>query len=175
MDPCRGIQEDLVGYCGGDLNPDDREKIRFHLERCDRCRAELAREVNLRNTLGSLPRVTAPADLEPRIRSALAAPRPATGFRSTSGSLVAAAALAAAVLAVVFLPGLRPDPEHESAWTDQEIAAARREAVFTLALTARIIDRTKKDAVADVFADRLPHAINAPFKTLKPTTGGGNG
>ena len=90
--------------------------------------------------------------------------------------MTAVLVLAAASLAVALLvPALRPVSGPDHAWTEEEIATARQEVMFTLALTARVIDRTQKDAVVDVFADKLPRAIKESFKLVKPTISGGNG
>lgn len=176
MDRCRDIERELAAYCGGELGLSEQALVRDHLEDCTACRAELDREMNLRNTLGSLPTVSAPSDLDSRIRAAVRSGGNNPPPRWKRRRLTAAAALVAAVLAVVLLlPGLRPAADPDPAWSAEEMAAARQDVVFTLALTAKVIDRTRKDTVVDVFADRLPNAINESIKKVKLSTSGGNG
>ncbi|MEN8007528.1 MAG: zf-HC2 domain-containing protein [Candidatus Krumholzibacteriota bacterium] len=176
MNRCPEIELELAAFCSGELDPAERKLVQDHLNRCADCRAELAREMNLRATLGSLPRATAPAGLAERI---LEDPAPAAEHRSsrrTGRRRLAAMGLAAAGLAaVLLLPVLHTGPAPEQTWTDQEIAAARQEVLYTLALTAKVIDRTQRDTVIEIFADKLPHAIDESFKAIKPTTSGGNG
>ncbi len=183
MDHCRDIELELVAFASGNLGLPERERVRNHLNGCADCRAELAREMNLRETLASLPRASAPLDLDDHIKAAIRL----AGTRTPSGRnrrrLVAALAVAAACLFVaIILPGPRPasgpepagsGPQH--AWTEQEIAAARQEVMFSLALTARVLDRTRKDTIVEVFANKLPRAVNESLKLVKPTTPGGNG
>lgn len=170
MSSCREIELEIVAYCSGELEPAERDMVRQHLDGCPACRAELGQEMELRRTLGTLPAEAAPAVLEQRIKAATR--RPERNRRR----LTAALALAAASLAIaLILPAMRPAGESDGTWSDAEIAAARQEVMYTLALTARVIGRTEKTAVVDVFADKLPRAIDQSFKMVKPTTSGGNG
>ncbi len=176
MNGCREIELELVAYCSGELDPAEKGMIRNHLDGCASCRAELDREMELRRILGSLPKENIPDVLDSRIMAA-ANPSVATLPAGRSRKrLTAGLALAAASLAIALLvPTLRPGSEPEQAWTQEEIATARQEVMYTLALTAKVIDRTQKDAVVNVFADKLPRAINESFKMVKPTTSGGKG
>jgi anti-sigma factor RsiW len=176
MDHCRDIELELAAYGSGELGPTEQDLVRNHLDHCPACRGELAREMNLRDTLGSLPMASAPVDLNNRINSAVFPTGKNPGALRGRVRLASAVTLVAASLAVVLLlPALRPVSNPDPTWTQEEIAAARQDVVFTLALTAKVINRTQKDAVVDVFADRLPNAINESFKKAKLTTSGGNG
>ena len=183
MNLCRDIEIELAAYTGGELGPAEHELVRGHLDGCAECRAELAREMNLRETLGTLPTADVPADLDVRIRAAIQSAGNGLPSRRYRHRLAAALTVAAACLALaLILPALRPAAGPEPiavgprrTWTDQEIAAAREEVMFSLALTARVLDRTQKDAVIEVFANQLPHAVNRSLKFVKPKTSGGNG
>ena len=176
MNECRQIELELVAYSSGELDPSERDMVRRHLDDCSACREELNREMEIRQTLGTLPIHAAPLNLEHRIRAAAtqhATRRPRIGNRVR---FTAALALAAASLAIVLLvPALRSAQGPDQDWTEAEIAAARQEVVYTLSLAAKVIDRTEKSAVVNVFADKLPRAIDDSFKMVKPTTSGGNG
>lgn len=173
MTPCPDIERELSAYLRGDLKPESKKLVREHLDRCIPCRAELARETNLSRTLGSLSLHGAPAELETLLATEISST--VTG-RAGRGRITAAVLAAAACLAVALLvPSLRPGSPPEPTWSEQEIAAGRRDVLFSLALTARVLDRTRKEAVVEVFADRLPRAINESLKTVKPNNSGGNG
>ena len=176
MNHCRDMELELAAYAGGELDPAQRGRIGSHLDGCAGCRAELAREMTLRETLGGLPTATPPADFDDRILAAI----PAAGADSHSwwhqNRLAAALTAVAAVVAVVVIlanPGRNSG--QQQIWTDGEIAAAREEVMFSLALTARVLDRTQKEAIIEVFANQLPNSVNESLKIVKPTTSGGNG
>ncbi len=176
MSGCREIELELVAYCSGELDTAEQEMVRRHLDGCASCREELGREMELRGILGSLPVKEFPHALELRIKATAIQSVETTPAVRNRKRMTAVLALAAAGLAVALLvPALRPVSGPDQTWTEQEIAAARREVMFTLALTAKVIDRTQKDAMVDVFADKLPHAIDESFKMVKPKTSGGNG
>ena len=70
---------------------------------------------------------------------------------------------------------MRSAADPEPVWSAAEMDAARQDVRYTLALTAKVINRTQKETVVEVFADRLPNAINDSFKKVKLTNTGGNG
>jgi anti-sigma factor RsiW len=168
------MERELAAYCSGELDPAARDRVRLHLEVCAGCRAELAREREIREVLGSLPRGSFPPELAHRIEAATWGPAPAAPAAGRRTRLTAALILAAAGLAAaLLLPGPRTAFGPKQVWTKEEIAEGRREVMFTLALTSQVIDRTRRDAVVEVFADKLPHAIDESFKMVKPTISGG--
>ena len=176
MNHCHDIELELAAYAGGELDPAQRKLVARHLDGCAECRAELAREMTLRETLGGFPTATPPVDFDKRIMAAI----PTSGADLHSwwhqNRLAAALTAAAAVVAVVVIlanPGR--DSGQQQTWTDGEIAAAREEVMFSLALTVRVLDRTQKDAIIEVFANQLPNSVNESLKIVKQTTPGGNG
>jgi len=176
MNHCPGIELELAAFCSGELDAAERGVVQDHLNQCADCRAELVREMNLRATLVSLPRAPAPDGLEASILAALPHGKDRfNGGKTANRRLVSMALVAAGLALVLLLPVLRSAITPEQEWTEQEIAIARQVVMFTLGLTAKVIDRTQKTAVIDVFADMLPHAIDESFKMVKPTTSGGNG
>lgn len=176
MNGCREIELELVAYCSGELDPAERDQVRRHLDDCSGCREELNREMEIRQTLGTLPLHAAPLNLEHRIREAATQPGATRTRIGNRGRFTAGLALAAASLAIALLvPALRPAQGPDQDWTEAEIATARQEVMFTLSLAAKVIDRTQKNAVVNVFADKLPRAIDDSFKMVKPTNSGGNG
>jgi anti-sigma factor RsiW len=176
MERCRDIEMELAAYCGRELGPAERKLVKAHMDVCAACRAELVREMSLRQTLGSLPLAEAPGTLDSRILAVVQPTDSGYGWSRPKIRLGSAAVLVAACLAVVLLlPSLRPSSAPEPSWTQEEIAAARQDVMYTLALTAKVINRTQKDTVVEVFAERLPNAINESFKKVKLTNTGGNG
>ncbi|MCK9996852.1 MAG: zf-HC2 domain-containing protein [Candidatus Krumholzibacteria bacterium] len=176
MNRCREIEIELAAFAGGELGPTEREQVRCHLNECAECRAELAREMTLRETLGGLPGASSPVNLDNRIRAAVHAAEPDSPSLWSRYRLGTAITIAAAGLALALIlpnPGRGPAPQQS--WTDKEIAAAREEVVFSLALTARVLDRTQKSAIIEVFANQLPNSVNESLKLNKPAISGGNG
>ncbi|MBE0566431.1 MAG: hypothetical protein IH621_10760 [Krumholzibacteria bacterium] len=64
-----------------------------------------------------------------------------------------------------------PDIELELAG----FAAARRDAAWTLVLAARILERSERNALSDVFGQRLPRAVAESLGGPAPTPEGGQG
>lgn len=176
MNRCRGIEMELAAYASGELEPAGRESVRRHLDGCTECRAELAREMILRETLGGLSEASPPAILDTRIMGAVHTAGTDSRSRWSRHRLTAAITVAAASLALaLILPYQGRDSAPQQTWTDMEIAAARQEVIFTLGLTAQVLDRTQKNAIIEVFANQLPNSVNESLKLAKPETSGGNG
>ena len=55
------------------------------------------------------------------------------------------------------------------------MATARRDAAWTLVLAARILERTEKNALSDVFGQRLPRAVAESLRSGPSTPEGGRG
>ena len=176
MNRCREIEIELAAYAAGEIDPADRDQVRSHLDGCAGCRAELAREITLRETLGGLPAASPPANLDNQIRAAIHSARTDSRSWWLRHRLAAAVTVAAASLALaIILPKPGQDSAPQQTWTDMEIAAAREEVMFTLGLTARILDRTQKNAIIEVFGNQLPNSVNESLKLDKPEPSGGNG
>ncbi len=140
-------------------------EVARHLDGCRSCRAELAREQELRATLGSLPTVACPSGIGDFV-PARAARRPARG-RIWGWSLAAAAGVAAVMLGVLY----PRDQEPRRTWTEAELAEARHDMITTLSLTADAIDRGRRAAVVEVFGERLPRAVTGSLKLRSPEQG----
>lgn len=180
--PCMEIQLLLTDYGAGDLPVDQVRRVEAHTRACTECRQELANELRLRTLLGTLPPQVIP--------SAVPLPAPLARHRGRSRFMVgwAAAGLAAglaAVLAVAFLAGdfigvsgPRPQEpaliaaESPAAWSRVELDTAQDELAYSLALTARLIKRSERAAVQQVFGDKIPHAISESLnKVINPSQG----
>ncbi|MFO7609933.1 MAG: hypothetical protein R6X35_12195, partial [Candidatus Krumholzibacteriia bacterium] len=134
---------------------------------------ELERELRLREALGALPVAAAPAGL-----GALPPAGARTPFRfPLAPSLGGLAAAAALVALLAGLPGGQPPlpVDTPSAYTADQVAAARRDAAWTLVLAARILERTERNALADVFGQQLPRAVAESLGGPAPTPEGGQG
>lgn len=182
MAPCHEIEILLTEFAAGELLPAEQAQVTRHLVGCRPCREEAARETQLRSMLGALPSVPCPERLTAAIRQqtvdvAVPVPGPLAWLSPSVRMGLVAAALMIAILA----PGLfRPSPDGqvapatESAWSQQDIAAARKDMLYTLGLTAEVLNRSSRNSMADVFGDRIPQAINGSLK-LKPLNPGGKG
>ena len=162
---CTDMEILLAEFAGDDLDAATAERVAVHVAGCDDCRAELNRELVLRRALGSLSVQEGPAIAVPASRTRRAYRR---RWWSLAGGL-AAAALAAAI----FLPS---GPGNEPTTpTINDVAAVRRDACASLALAARILERSERHTVVDVFGRQLPAAIRGTLPDEAVTPEGGQG
>src|SRR5438067_2403088 len=106
---CRRVQLQLLDFSLGQLEEPAASATAAHLERCADCRRVLRREQRVASMLGTIPLVGPSGDAWPAVEAALrTAGRPSpprlVGWRPLlwTGSLAAAAAVAAALLAPGF-------------------------------------------------------------------------
>jgi anti-sigma factor RsiW len=178
---CPACTVELASYVAGEGDPESRSTIATHLAECPNCRRELEREIELRMALAGLPLVTCPTAVSRRVLDAIEQRR-STGRRRlwyAGAGTLAAAALAGALLLRPDAPVAPPAASGSAnlapvpAYTEAEIAAARRELIRTVTLTARILDRTGRSTLAEVFSERLPAAVAGSLRPLGDTTRGG--
>lgn len=58
-------------------------------------------------------------------------------------------------------------------YTPEQVAAARRDLIRTVALAASVLDRTGRETISDVFSERLPAAVAGSLRPLDDPTRGG--
>ena len=58
-------------------------------------------------------------------------------------------------------------------YTPEQVAAARRDLIRTVALAATVLDRTGRQTISDVFSERLPAAVAGSLRPLDDPTRGG--
>ena len=58
-------------------------------------------------------------------------------------------------------------------YTPEQVAAARRDLIRTVALAATVLDRTGRQTFSDVFSERLPAAVAGSLRPLDDPTRGG--
>jgi anti-sigma factor RsiW len=163
---CRDIELELADFAAGDLDPAGAEQVARHVAACAACRAELQREWTLRRTLAGLPAAWAPAGLVP-------APAVRPRRRGLALPALVAAALLAALLAV--LPDTAPVAPEAAPYSSGQVAAARRDAARSLLLAARILERSERTAVSDVFGARLPRTVAESIRAVAGNPEGGQG
>ncbi len=195
MNDCTLYELQLMDLAAGELTEPDLGAVRKHLQQCADCSAELAREIQMRELLGGLPAAACPEAVTNRLQSALPLGADRTGNGRSSWWPAGLGLVAAALLAVLLIPGwmnrtVAPESDlaqseiHE--FTDAEISQARRDVIATLALAADILERSREETVADVFGARLPRIINGSLRSplsdaqgttdnLKTAPTGGNG
>ncbi len=173
---CEACGPELGAYLLGDLDDEARAGIAAHLDGCAACRAELARDRALRDALGGLPVAACPADVSDRILAAVADEQAAGRRRDRrrAGYGMAAGLLAATVAGLLLLrPGGPLRGPAAGDYSPEQVAAARREMIETLTLTARVLDRTGRHTIVDVFSDQLPSAVEGSLRPLDDPTRGG--
>ncbi|MBK7188133.1 MAG: zf-HC2 domain-containing protein [bacterium] len=198
---CVNCGPELAAWAAGELEADMREAVAVHLADCPACRAELDRELALRAALAHLPAAACPDAVSRRVLDVIAAEQ--SGIRRRRQRLVAGVTLAAATVAVALIlrPGTTPTPQAPiaqvaapqeraaapapldpaayaaavaaSGYTPEQVAAARRDLIQTVALAARVIDRTGRGAISDVFSEQLPAAVTGSLRLSNDPTRGG--
>ncbi len=167
--PCHAIELELAAFVADELDPATAEAVARHLAGCADCRDEMTRELALRDALGALPVAQAPAGLGRLPRADGRRRLPAAAF----GGLVAAALL---VGLLTTLPTPAPAPRGtDVALSPAQADAVRRDAVRSLVLAARILERSEKAAVVDVFGVRLPRTVAESLRAGSGTPEGGQG
>lgn len=58
-------------------------------------------------------------------------------------------------------------------YTPEQVAAARRDLIRTVALAAAVLDRTGRQTISDVFSERLPAAVAGSLRPLDDPARGG--
>lgn len=58
-------------------------------------------------------------------------------------------------------------------YTPEQVAAARRDLIRTVALAASVLDRTGRQTISDVFSERVPAAVAGSLRPLDDPTRGG--
>lgn len=176
MNDCTLYDIQLTAYAAGELTEPDLGAVESHLKRCADCRAELAREKELRDLLGGLPTVECPDTVTHFLNGVV----PVNGANSSERRFgwwpAGLGMIAAVLLAVLLIPGLLNHDDqtdglvaqaktdaHE--FTAAEISQARRDVIATLALAADVLERSRENTVVDVFGARLPRVINGSLRS----------
>jgi anti-sigma factor RsiW len=179
MTRCDLTTNHLTEYAAGELGALERAVVQEHLDECASCRAELARELRLRELMATLPAVDCPDAVTDAIVAAVdrqpAPGRQPSRWRTWSSTVAAATMVAAAVLLAVVIPRDLPIPSTDHAstsWTQEELDQAREDAQWALVLTASIIERTEKQTIIDVMR-RLQAEAYSGFRDRDATTSNG--
>jgi anti-sigma factor RsiW len=190
MSRCELITSMLAGWAAKELEPMERRIVADHLAECESCRAELAREMRLRKAVADMPLITCPDEVADAVslavaddeaaarraeRRSTARPRPVGpgGWRTWT----ATAAVAAAVLLVVLMPRSAGDGPAggPGAANAAALAQARADVTWTLAFTARVIDRSEKRIMVDVLRRLRDEAFPEARELGNSTSTGGRG
>lgn len=174
---CPDVELLLAEFAAQELQASQAEAVSRHLDRCPACRAELAREQELSLVVESLPLVPWP-DRVARTQSGANLDIPVKRRILRTLWPAAAPLAAAAVLVLVLLPGNGSDLIIDSdghAWQRTELESARADLKWTLNLTANAIDRTERNAMAEVFGRKLPQTLTGSLRNVLTNVQGGQG
>jgi len=170
MKDCSKHLLQLSAYASEELSERERQELSNHLAQCADCCEELDRERELRQRLSGLPQVACPDHVFEAIMAATTEEPKAAEFPSRQNSWWSwGAVAAAAVVAVLFLPGLtgvlvNDQPEQNVAITDEfsaeEIAQAKLDIIATLTMAADVVARSGENTMSDVFGNRLPKSLS---------------
>lgn len=162
----------------GELTPDSEQQLAAHLDRCERCRAELELSKAIRGELRSMPqfdtpeRVVAAAKRRIRTRSSriAAARMPGHVHRRVWAGLAAAAVVLCALAAVLVVPLPHRQVSKPSG---AEIARATAEARLAFALIADATERAEHELRDSVLRDRiLASAVRGVSKSFRLRSSG---
>lgn len=151
---CEEALELLEPYVDGDLSPMEASRLRFHVERCGSCAAELALATRIQRELRSLPELECPPEVLERVQlggrgKVVPFPsRPQAGWRIVAAAAVLALALGGGAL---FLQ-IQRQPSQP---TPEQIAQATAEAKLALAYLGKATRRASLDLRDDVLQKRL--------------------
>lgn len=175
-DDCDTCGPELGAYVLGEADEPTRRRVEAHLDGCAACRDELARDRALRAGLSGLPTAPCPDAVTARILAAVENESTAARRRDRRrlGYGLGGGLLAATVAGLLLLrPGPAPREAAPGGYSAEQVAAARREMIETLTLTARVLDRTGRSTLVDVFSDQLPSAVEGALRPLDDPTRGG--
>lgn len=151
---CEEALELLEPYVDGDLSPREAARLRFHVERCGSCAAELELATRIQRELRSLPELECPPEVLERVHRAgrggvVPFPsRPHPGLRIAA----AAAVLALTVGGGALFLHVQRQPSQP---TPEQIAQATAEAKLALAYFGKATRRASLDLRDDVLQKRL--------------------
>lgn len=184
---CQDVELLLAEYAAGDLSGELIDLVTDHLAVCENCRRELSLERRLRDRLAGLPdrrlsaAVTAELHQVPHGVHRL----PSDRRRSGMNRLAVSGLIAAAVLLIVLLPTTGPGPDTKVLETQvvaaapdltpAQLATVRRDALWSLAKTAKIIDKSERATISDVLGRRLPQTITGSLRQAFDNNQGGQG
>jgi anti-sigma factor RsiW len=153
---CVWVCDRLDLYLDRDLPPSETEAIRSHLGDCADCASELARAQEVLGTLRALPILTCPEEVTIAVRKQIG-PAPSFWRRLWTGRLSRPAlvgAVAVALLAVTAIVG-RYQAVAPRRIDSEELAVARAEAKWALALVGGIARRMERTVRQEVFDPHL--------------------
>jgi len=157
---CETIEMQLAEYVSDELSADERAEVESHLAICHPCREELAREVALHETMGTMVETPCPSSVSNIILTEVAiADRSSVNTSWWSRSSATLGLIAAAALLAMVLPTRTPTMNNDefasalpetNSWTQDDLNKARLDLQWTLSYTASIIDRTEKQSLVNV-------------------------
>ncbi len=177
MKDCALYEIHLTDYAAGELTEPVLSALESHLGHCSACRDELAREIELRTVLGSLPLAQCPDTVTQNVQHGNERHAPIATDRRSPWWPAGLSLVAAALLAVLLMPEFVRGPHNPGPiafdseiaapnFSAAEIAQARRDVIATLALAVDVLDRSRNQTVVNVFGARLPAAISGTLRPL---------
>jgi anti-sigma factor RsiW len=152
---CAWVSDRIDPFLDGDLPADERSEFESHLESCTGCRDELTLARTVLNELRGLPAQTCPdraANIVVPVPLPDASPT-RRWFAGWSFRPALAGALAVIVFTALFLVS-RMDSGTEKT-TDADIARARAEVEWTIALVGDVSRKAGRTVKEDVIEDRV--------------------
>lgn len=185
---CSDIEPLLERFYDSDLAADDSARLESHLRECHACRLALDQERQLRESFATLPEPPCPDKVTDRIvRGTIfqdAETSPGRRSRSATWPIfpwsfgwksVVVTAAAAAIVLLLWHALPQQDSAPESPYTPEQILVARQQATWSLIYTVQVIDRSRRDALAEVLGEQLPQVIKGSLHKAWEQSLGGQG
>ncbi|MBN2415785.1 hypothetical protein JXO52_08075 [bacterium] len=165
---CEHIERLLYDKGIKGLSPFERMRLKIHAARCAECRGHVVFEKGLSELFAGARVYDCPPEVREFISRRTAGERRSV---QTLGRLFALrrysyAAVAAAALVIIFLlhPLAAVRQEAGPEYTPEQIARARKQAEWSLALTGSLLNKTNREAVEDVLLNKVPESIKTSLE-----------
>ena len=177
---CNRVRANLDRLLDGDLPDAEQAELAAHLDACPECREELNRERQAVMTMAELPNLTCPDHVIRRVEetTSIQNPEPSLADRLRDlftslrwKPLSAALPIIVAVILVALLYPTKKTPE-SSAYSEEEVQIAKKQAAWTLSYVAQTINNAQEKTVEELVRESLRSMIRTRLRDAVQKTEG---
>ena len=178
---CNEIQNLFQSYRKKTLTKNKIKQFESHIEGCDHCRQTFELDMLISDKLENIPILSCPATVSTAIKNATYKNSISKELKEKIGqylllhkSLSISFATAVVILLLVILkPGIDKNGTPNIIYTVEEITKAKAQTKWSLAFTAKNIQKTEKQIIEDVLLKHLSGKIKQSIiKSIPMITGG---
>ena len=168
---CDEVMDRLDSFIDGDTDPHCAQRLQAHLRECSACSDEHELALRISDTLGATPLMACPHDVLERAAREIAGVDASRNQREDRRlerapvrrwRMFALAATVLIILGLSALPSLLAPSDH--AFSDAEVAQARQEVEFALALVGDASQRTgsyvRHEVISGAIVGPIEHSFN---------------